>query len=108
MTELTLEHDGLLQIRQMTALLLKQYVDTHWSSLGEKFKGRQILVLRVFQRKFLMPIYSWLQIRQMTALLLKQYVDTHWSSLGEKFKGKIPIKSRVFLQKRLVPLNSGL
>jgi len=39
LTELTLEHDGLLQIRQMTALLLKQYVDTHWSSLGEKFKG---------------------------------------------------------------------
>ena len=40
LTELTLEHDGLLQIRQMTALLLKQYVDTHWSSLSDKFKGR--------------------------------------------------------------------
>ena len=39
LTELTLEHDGLLQIRQMTALLLKQYVDTHWSSLSDKFKG---------------------------------------------------------------------
>ena len=39
LTELTLEHDGLLQIRQMTALLLKQYVDTHWTSLSEKFKG---------------------------------------------------------------------
>jgi hypothetical protein len=53
LTELTLEHDGLLQIRQMTALLLKQCVDTHWSSLGERFKGRQISILRVFQRKFL-------------------------------------------------------
>ena len=63
LTELTLEHDGLLQIRQMTALLLKQYVDTHWSSLGEKFKGRQISILRVFQRNFLMPIYSWLRIQ---------------------------------------------
>ena len=39
MTELTLEHDGLLQIRQMAALLLKQYVDRHWSSLSEKFQG---------------------------------------------------------------------
>ena len=39
MTELTLQHDGMLQIRQMAALLLKQYVDTHWSSVGEKFKG---------------------------------------------------------------------
>ena len=39
LTELTLQHDGMLQIRQMAALLLKQYVDTHWSSVGEKFKG---------------------------------------------------------------------
>jgi hypothetical protein len=41
------------EIRQMTALLLKQCVDTHWSSLGERFKGRQISILRVFQRNFL-------------------------------------------------------
>ena len=39
LTELTLEQDGVLQIRQMAALLLKQYVDTHWTSLSEKFKG---------------------------------------------------------------------
>ena len=39
MTELTLEHDGLLQTRQMAALLLKKYVDTHWTSCSEKFKG---------------------------------------------------------------------
>jgi hypothetical protein len=52
LTELTLEHDGLLQIRQMTALLLKQYVDTHWSSLGEKFKGRKISILRVSNENF--------------------------------------------------------
>ena len=44
LTELTLEHDGLLQIRQMAALLLKQYVDTHWSSLSEKFKGPETSV----------------------------------------------------------------
>ena len=39
LTELTLEHDGLLQTRQMAALLLKKYVDTHWTSCSEKFKG---------------------------------------------------------------------
>ena len=39
LTELTLSHDGVLQIRQMAALLLKQYVDTHWSSMSEKFKS---------------------------------------------------------------------
>ena len=39
LTELTLQHDGILQIRQMAALLLKQYVDTHWTSTSEKFKG---------------------------------------------------------------------
>ena len=39
LTELTLSHDGVLQIRQMAALLLKQYVDTHWSASSEKFKS---------------------------------------------------------------------
>ena len=58
LTELTLEHDGLLQIRQMTALLLKQYVDTHWSSLGEKFKVERTIKSRVISKKFLKPIYS--------------------------------------------------
>jgi hypothetical protein len=39
LTELTLDPNGMLQVRQMAALLLKQYVDTHWTSLAEKFKG---------------------------------------------------------------------
>ena len=39
LTELTLSHDGVLQIRQMSSLLLKQYVDTHWSASSEKFKS---------------------------------------------------------------------
>ena len=39
LTELTLEQNGILQVRQMAALLLKQYVDTHWTSCSEKFKG---------------------------------------------------------------------
>lgn len=39
LTELTLEQNGILQVRQMSSLLLKQYVDTHWTSCSEKFKG---------------------------------------------------------------------
>ena len=38
LTEITLEVDGHLPLRQMAALLLKQYVDAHWSSEAEKFK----------------------------------------------------------------------
>ena len=39
MTEITLEPNGALPVRQMAALLLKQYVDTHWTSANDKFKG---------------------------------------------------------------------
>ena len=35
--ELTLSPGGSLPVRQMTAVLLKQYVDAHWSADAEKF-----------------------------------------------------------------------
>ena len=35
--ELTLSPAGPLPVRQMTAVLLKQYVDAHWSVDAEKF-----------------------------------------------------------------------
>ncbi len=31
--ELTLEPTGLLPLRQLSALLLKQYIDVHWSQV---------------------------------------------------------------------------
>ena len=38
LTELTLQPDGSPPLRQMAALLLKKYVDTHWSSDSDKFQ----------------------------------------------------------------------
>jgi len=38
LTEITLEMEGPLALRQMSALLLKQYVDSHWSIDADKFK----------------------------------------------------------------------
>jgi len=38
LTEITLHHEGPLPLRQMAGLLLKQYVDAHWSCEAEKFK----------------------------------------------------------------------
>eukprot|EP00095_Tigriopus_kingsejongensis_P008338 maker-scaffold395_size185061-snap-gene-0.28 protein:Tk08338 transcript:maker-scaffold395_size185061-snap-gene-0.28-mRNA-1 annotation:"PREDICTED: uncharacterized protein LOC102161799" len=37
LAEITLAPDGSLPLRQMTAVLLKQYVDTHWSEHADKF-----------------------------------------------------------------------
>ena len=37
LTELTLSPGGPLPLRQLSSLLLKQYVDTHWSELSDKF-----------------------------------------------------------------------
>ena len=38
LTEITLHREGPLPLRQMAGLLLKQYVDAHWSCEAEKFK----------------------------------------------------------------------
>jgi hypothetical protein len=39
LTELTLQPDGSPPLRQMSAVLLKKYVDTHWSSDSDKFQA---------------------------------------------------------------------
>ena len=39
LTELTLQPDGSPPLRQMAALLLKKYVDTHWYPEAEKFQA---------------------------------------------------------------------
>ena len=38
LTELTLQPESSPPLRQMAALLLKKYVDTHWSSDSDKFQ----------------------------------------------------------------------
>lgn len=41
LTELTLDPNGHLPIRQLASVLLKQYVEAHWSSQSEKFVAPQ-------------------------------------------------------------------
>lgn len=41
LTELTLDPNGHLPIRQLASILLKQYVEVHWSSQSEKFVAPQ-------------------------------------------------------------------
>ncbi len=38
LTELTLSEDQPVALRQMTAVLLRQYVDVHWNSGAEKYE----------------------------------------------------------------------
>ncbi|CAB4057993.1 IPO9 [Lepeophtheirus salmonis] len=38
LTELTLDPQGPMSLRQMSSVLLKKYVDNHWSSLSETFE----------------------------------------------------------------------
>lgn len=40
--ELTLDRSGLLALRQLSALLLKQYIDAHWSQEAEKFREPEV------------------------------------------------------------------
>ncbi len=42
LTEVTLGSEHPLSIRQMTAVLLRQYVDAHWSSLSDKFAPPEV------------------------------------------------------------------
>lgn len=38
LAELTLNPEGPLAIRQLASVLLRQYVEAHWSPLSEKFR----------------------------------------------------------------------
>ena len=38
LTELTLQRDGALPVRQLASVLLKQYIDTHWCTESARFR----------------------------------------------------------------------
>lgn len=42
LTEFVVDPNGLLPIRQLASVLLKQYVETHWCSLAEKFRPPEL------------------------------------------------------------------
>ena len=39
LTEFTLDPEGVLAVRQLASVLLKQYVETHWCSYSDKFRA---------------------------------------------------------------------
>lgn len=42
LTEFVIDPNGHLPIRQLASVLLKQYVETHWCSLAEKFRPPEL------------------------------------------------------------------
>lgn len=42
LTEFVVDSNGHLPIRQLASVLLKQYVETHWCSLAEKFRPPEL------------------------------------------------------------------
>lgn len=42
LTEFVVDPNGHLPIRQLASVLLKQYVETHWCSLAEKFRPPEL------------------------------------------------------------------
>lgn len=42
LTEFVVDPNGQLAIRQLASVILKQYVETHWCSLAEKFRPPEI------------------------------------------------------------------
>ncbi|XP_043599539.1 importin-9 isoform X2 [Bombus pyrosoma] len=56
LTEFVVDPNGHLPIRQLASVLLKQYVETHWSSVAEKFRPPEIKYATKERIKELLPI----------------------------------------------------
>lgn len=56
LTEFVVDQNGLLPIRQLASVLLKQYVDNHWSSVAEKFRPPEIKLEMKERIKELLPL----------------------------------------------------
>lgn len=56
LTEFVIDPNGHLPIRQLASILLKQYVETHWSSMAEKFRAPEIKYTTKEKIKELLPI----------------------------------------------------
>ncbi|XP_029043182.1 importin-9 isoform X1 [Osmia bicornis bicornis] len=56
LTEFVVDPNGHLPIRQLASVLLKQYVETHWSSVAEKFRPPEIKHATKEKIKELLPL----------------------------------------------------
>lgn len=56
LTEFVVDVNGALAIRQLSSVLLKQYVETHWCSVAEKFRAPEIKPATKEKIKELLPL----------------------------------------------------
>ena len=56
LTEFVVDPNSMLPIRQLASVLLKQYVETHWCSVAEKFRPPEIKQSTKEKIKEILPI----------------------------------------------------
>ncbi|XP_014203577.1 importin-9 isoform X2 [Copidosoma floridanum] len=56
LTEFVVDPNGLLAIRQLSSVLLKQYVESHWTPLAEKFRPPELKLHVKEKIKIILPV----------------------------------------------------
>ncbi|XP_046424857.1 importin-9 isoform X1 [Neodiprion fabricii] len=79
LTEFVVEPNGELAIRQLASVILKQYVETHWCSLAEKFRPPEIKSQTKEKIKELLPLGLRESISKVrTAVAYAISAIAHW------------------------------
>ncbi|OAD62485.1 Importin-9 [Eufriesea mexicana] len=81
LTEFVVDPNGHLPIRQLASVLLKQYVDTHWSSVSEKFRPPEIKYATKEKIKELLPLglrESISKVRGVVAYVISAIAHWDW------------------------------
>ncbi|XP_033341884.2 importin 9 [Megalopta genalis] len=79
LTEFVVSPAGLLPIRQLASVLLKQYVETHWCSVAEKFRPPEINLATKERIKELLPLGLRESISKVrTAVAYAISAIAHW------------------------------
>ncbi|XP_033214886.1 importin-9 [Belonocnema kinseyi] len=79
LTEFVIDPNSLLPIRQLASVLLKQYVETHWCSLAEKFRPPEIKQATKEKIKELLPVGLRESISKVrTAVAYAISAIAHW------------------------------
>ncbi|XP_031834717.1 importin 9 [Nomia melanderi] len=79
LTEFVVDQNGHLPIRQLASVLLKQYVETHWCSVAEKFRPPEIKHTTKERIKELLPLALRESISKVrTAVAYAISAIAHW------------------------------
>ncbi|XP_020710899.2 importin-9 isoform X2 [Athalia rosae] len=79
LTEFVVDPNGQLPIRQLASVILKQYVETHWCSLAEKFRSPEIKLETKEKIKELLPLGLRESISKVrTAVAYAISAIAHW------------------------------